>query len=224
MTPILIEACVESVSAALAAEAGGAGRLELCVSLDLGGLTPADSLIRDTVASITIPVFVLVRPAAGTFELGSTGLRLLLSQVARAADLGAAGIVAGALTAEGTVDARAVEAIVSAAHPLPVTFHRAFDELPDQAAALETLIALGVSRVLTSGGAPTAIEGAGSIAALVRQARGRIGVLPGGTVRADNARTLVERTGVHELHSRTPDDARAVRTLVDAANGRPQVS
>jgi len=224
MTPILIEACVESVSAALAAEAGGAARLELCTSLDVGGLTPPESLIRDAVASIAIPVYVLVRPRAGSFELGSTDLRLLLSQVRCGAELGAAGIVAGALTADRTVDARAIEAIVSAAHPLPVTFHRAFDEVPDQAAALETLIALGVSRVLTSGGAPTAIEGAGSIAALVRQARGRVGILAGGTVRAGNARALVERTGVGELHSRTPDDALAVRTLVDAANGQVRPS
>jgi len=224
MTSILIEACVESLPAALAAEAGGAGRVELCSSLEVGGLTPPESLIGECVARLALPVFVLVRPRAGSFALGAEELAGLLTQVRRAAGLGAAGIVAGAITTERMVDRRAVEAIVSAAGPLPVTFHRAFDELPDQALALDTLIELGVTRVLTSGGAPTALEGAGRISELVRQANGRIGILPGGSVRAVNARALVEATGVKELHSRTPDDVRLVRALVDAANGRHAVS
>ena len=170
-------------------------------------------------------MFVLVRPVAGLVRAGGRGIaRLLVAQVKRAVESGAAGIVAGAITQGGKVDTESVETIVAAAAPLPVTFHRAFDELPDQAAALEALIALGVSRVLTSGGAPTALEGAASIEALVRQAGGRIGILPGGAVRSTNARTLVERTGARELHSRTPNDAQAVRALVDAANGRLTIS
>jgi copper homeostasis protein len=224
MTSILIEACVEGVSAALAAAEGGAGRVELCASLSSGGLTPPESLIRECVAHLAIPVFVLVRPRSGSFVLAGGDRRLLLAQIRRSAGLGAAGIVAGAVTPAGGVDARAVEAIVAAAAPLPVTFHRAFDDLEDQASALESLIELGVARVLTSGGSPTAIEGAERIGALVRQAGGRIGILPGGTVRADHARALVERTGVRELHSRTAADPRAVRALVDAANGRMAVS
>jgi copper homeostasis protein len=224
MPPILIEACVESWSAALAAEAGGAERVELCSSLDVGGVTPPEPLIAECVARLSLPVFVLVRPRAGSFVLDGEERRRVLWQVRRAADLGAAGIVAGALTEGRAVDSGAVAGIIAAADPLPVTFHRAFDEVPDQSAALETLIALGVSRVLTSGGAPTAIEGAGAIAALVRASGGRIGILPGGRVRATNARALVERTGVRELHSRTPEDAAAVRALIDAANGPPPVS
>jgi len=224
MTSILIEACVASLPAALAAEAGGAGRVELCASLEAGGLTPPETLVTECVSRLSVPVFVLVRPRSGSFVLGSGERTNLLAQVRRAAALGAAGIVAGAITARRVVDRPAVEAIVSAAASLPVTFHRAFDELPDQGAALETLIELGVTRVLTSGGAPTAFEGAGRIAELVRQSRGRIGILPGGTVRAGNARALVEATGVHELHSRTPDDARLVRALVDAASGKSPLS
>ena len=220
MTPILIEACVESAAAASAAEEGGAGRVELCAALSVGGMTPPEALLRACVASVTIPVFVLVRPRAESFVLGSGELAILLSQARNAADLGAAGIVAGAITPAGLVDIPSVEAIVAAAGPLPVTFHRAFDGITDQAAAMETLIELGVSRVLTSGGAPTAMEGSGALEALIRQAAGRIGVLPGGTVRASNARALVARTGARELHSRTTADADAVRALVDAANGR----
>lgn len=224
MKPILIEACVESAGAAAAAEAGGAGRVELCASLSVGGLTPADSLIQECVRHLSIPVFVLVRPRAGSFVLEGRELDLLVAQVRRAVALGAAGIVAGALTPEQTVDIRAVEALLATAAPLSVTFHRAFDEIRDQAGALEELINLGVSRVLTSGGAPTALEGAERIRALVRQAAGRIGILPGGTVRANNARSLVERTGVGELHSRTSDDVGAVRELVRAANGGAPLS
>lgn len=219
MPRILLESCIETLAAALAAEQGGAGRVEVCASLDVGGLTPPDELIRESVRRLSIPVFVLVRPTPGSFSLGRSGLALLVEQVRRAADLGAAGIVAGALTDDGAVDRVAVEAILSAAGPLPMTFHRAFDQVLDQAAALEELIGLGVRRVLTSGGAPTAAEGVDRLRALVRQAAGRIGILAGGSVRAHNAAALVRSTGVAEIHSRTPADAAEVRALVLAASG-----
>ena len=219
MPPILVEACVETLAAALAAAEGGAGRVEVCVSLEVGGLTPPEEFIREAVRRLAIPVFVLVRPRPGSFVLRGTELTHLADQVRRAADLGAAGIVAGALTEEGAVDRVAVEAILAAAGPLPVTFHRAFDQVADQASALEELIGLGIRRVLTSGGAPTAAEGADRIGALVRQAAGRIGILAGGSVRAHNAAALVRSTGVAEIHSRTPADAGGVRALVLAANG-----
>ncbi len=218
MRQILVEACVETLEGSLAAEEGGAGRVELCASLDVGGLTPSDSLIRESVRRSSIPVFVLVRPSPGSFVLSEPQLVQLAGQIRRVGDLGAAGIVAGALTPEGTVDPHAVSAVLAAAHPLPVTFHRAFDEVVDQAAALEVLIRLGVSRVLTSGGAATAAGGASRIRALVDQAAGRIGVLAGGSVRAHNAEALVRETGVTEVHSRTPVDAESVRALVLAAN------
>ena len=218
MRQILIEACVETLAGALAAQEGGAGRVELCASLDVGGLTPPEPLLHECVQRLSIPVFVLVRPSPGSFALSESHLVQLVEQVRRAADLGAAGIVAGALTPDGTIDLHAVSAVLAAVHPLPVTFHRAFDEIVDQAAALEVLIRLGVSRVLTSGGAATAAEGAGRIRALADQAAGRIGVLAGGSVRAHNAAALVRATSLTELHSRTPADAAGVRALVLAAN------
>jgi copper homeostasis protein len=219
MRQILVESCVETLAGALAAQEGGAGRVELCATLDVGGLTPPDSLLAECVRHLTIPVFVLVRPSPGAFVLAAPDRVQLGEQVRRVAGLGAAGVVAGALTSGGTIDQPAVAAILAAANSLPVTFHRAFDEIVDQAAALEELIGLGVRRVLTSGGAPTAAEGADRIGALVRQAAGRIGVLAGGSVRAHDAAELVRTTGVTEIHSRTPADADGVRALVLAANG-----
>lgn len=219
MPPILVEACVETLAAALAAAEGGAGRVELCVSLEVGGVTPPEEFIREAVRRLAIPVFVLLRPRPGSFVLRGTELTHLADQVRRAAELGASGIVAGALTDDGTVDRAGVEVILAAAAPLPVTFHRAFDQVPDQASALEELIGLGIRRVLSSGGAPTAVEGASRLRALVDQAAGRIGILAGGSVRAHNATALVHSTGVTEIHSRTPADADGVRALVLAANG-----
>jgi copper homeostasis protein len=218
MPRILLEACVETLAGAISAEEGGAGRVEVCTALQVGGLTPPDALIDECIRRLTIPVFVLVRPRAGSFVLASSARDQMVEEIRRVAGLGAAGIVAGALTEDDTVDRHAVEAILAAADPLPVTFHRAFDAIVDQPAALELLIQLGVSRVLTSGGAPTAAEGVAPLRALVEQAAGRIGILAGGSVRAHNAAALVRSTGVTEIHSRTPANADDVRTLVRTAN------
>lgn len=218
MSGVLIEACVEDVASAVAAEAGGAGRIELCASLDQGGLTPGDALIAACIGRVSLPVVVMVRARPGGFVLAENELGQAVVGVRHVVGLGASGIVFGALTQEGTVDERAVATVVGAAAGVPVTFHRAFDAIADQAEALERLVRLGVGRVLTSGGAASASDGAGQLASLVRQARGRIGVLVGGSVRAHNAAALVARTGATELHSRTTPDPAAVRALVRAAN------
>jgi len=214
MRDILVEACVESPEGALAAEEGGAGRVELCVALEVGGLTPPDDLVAACVARLSIPVFVLVRPRAGSFVLSTAELAATVEGILRVTSLGAGGIVAGALTPEGRVDVPATAEMIAAAGGLPFTFHRAFDEIADQVEALEALIGLGVRRVLTSGGAKTAEEGAGRIGELVRQAAGRIGILAGGSVRAHNAAALVRATGVTEVHSRTPEEVEGVWELV----------
>ena len=213
--PTLIEAAVESLNAALAAAEGGAQRLELCVDLAHGGTTPPIELIRDTVARVPLPVFVLVRPRAGDFVYSGDEHRAMLEQIRKAKQAGARGIVTGALTAAREIAAARTIALISAARPLPVTFHRAFDECADQPAALETLIAHGVDRVLTSGGAPNAAEGAERIAALVRQAAGRIGILPGGGIDASNVATLVGVTMVREIHF-SVKDAKKVREVIRA--------
>lgn len=218
MSRVLIEACVEDLASAAAAEEGGAGRIELCAALDQGGLTPGDPLIAACLDRVSLPVVVMVRSRPGGFVLEEGELGHAVAEVRHVVGLGASGIVFGALTREGLVDEQAVEAVVDAAGGVPVTFHRAFDQIADQAAALERLVRLGVERVLTSGGAASAWDGVGRLAALVGQAGGRIGVLVGGSVRAHNAAALVARTGALELHSRTTRNPAEVRALVRAAN------
>ncbi len=135
----------------------------------------------------------------------------MLGQISRAKSAGADGIVTGALSLDRTRD------LVAAARPLPLTFHRAFDVLPDRSAALERLIALGVERVLTSGGAPTAPEGAAQIRRLVVQAKGRIGILAGGGITTHNVARLVQETGVQEVHF-SVKDAEKVGAVIRALN------
>lgn len=224
MPKVLIEACVESLDGAMAAEAGGAGRVELCAGLDSGGLTPADAVVRACSRRLGIPVFVLVRPRPGSFTISRAELELHERQIRRATELGAAGIVAGALTPIRTIDRPALAALLRAAAPLPLTFHRAFDEIADQFSALDQLIELGVTRVLTSGGAVTAAEGSTRIRVLHARAAGRIVILAGGSVRRHNAGALVRSTGVDEVHSRTPTDPEQVRALVTEANAVRSVS
>ena len=204
---ILIEAAVESLEAALAAAEGGAHRLELCTDFAHGGTTPDLRLLRSCRSKIPIPIFVLVRPRAGHFVYTDAEHRTMLEQIRHAKDAGAHGIVTGSLN-----DDRMRE-LIAAARPLPVTFHRAFDVFPDRPEALERLIHLGVDRVLTSGGAPTAPEGAAQIVELVIQARGRIEILPGGGINADNVARLVRDTGVREVHF-SVKDVEKVRRVV----------
>jgi copper homeostasis protein len=211
----LVEACVDSVESALAAERGGAGRLELCDSLNDAGTTPSAGMIAAVKARVAIPVFVIVRPRGGGFVYSATEADVMMRDVDAAKRLGVDGLVIGALTTQATIDETLTHALVGAAAPLPVTFHRAFDLAADLAESLETLAAVGVRRVLTSGGAPTALEGADSIAALVRQAAGRVIVLAGGGLRESNVAEVVRRSGVAEVHVR---GTKLVRTTMDPAD------
>jgi copper homeostasis protein len=199
-TPILVEACVDSVESALAAGRGGAHRLELCANLIEGGTTPSPGTLAVCRARLEIPIFVLIRPRGGDFLYSAAELAVMLEDIRRVKQAGAQGVVIGVLRADGEIDADRTGELIAAARPLHVTFHRAFDVSRDAARALEALVALGVERVLTSGRAATAPEGAETIARLVRQAAGRIGVLPGGGITPDNVAALVRATGVTEVH------------------------
>lgn len=199
---VLIEACVDALDAALAADAGGADRVELCVNLAQGGVTPSAGLIAATVSALRIPVFVLIRPRTGDFLYSAGEIDVMRRDIEVARSLGAAGIVLGALTAQGDVDTEATRALVAAARPLSVTFHRAFDYARDQESALDALIECGVDRVLTSGGAPSALEGAARLARLRERAAGRIVILAGGSITPDNVRDVIERSGATEVHLR----------------------
>ncbi|HEV8265459.1 MAG TPA: copper homeostasis protein CutC [Gemmatimonadales bacterium] len=210
---VLVEAAVESLDAALAAAAGGARRIELCADLAHGGTTPDVQLVRACRSELAIPIFVLVRPRVGDFTYTAAEHRTMLDQIHRAKDAGARGIVTGALTATRHITDDRTAELLEAAHPLPVTFHRAFDACFDLAVALARLIHLGVDRVLTSGGAPTAAEGAERIGRLVMQAARRIEILAGGGIDGDNVARLVHDTGVHEVHLSASDPEKVRRVV-----------
>jgi copper homeostasis protein len=210
---ILIEAAVESLQGALAAEADGANRLELCANLSEGGTTPSASLVAAVLDKTALPVFAMIRPRGGGFVYSDSEIATMTTDIAHVTRMGVAGIVTGTLTPDARVDVECARTLMNAAAGLPVTFHRAFDRVPNLAGALEQLIQLGVSRVLTSGGAATALEGASAISDLVAQARDRIAILAGGGIRDNNVRELVALAGVREVH------ARQVRGIRQALTG-----
>jgi copper homeostasis protein len=212
---VIIEAAVESLEAASAAQQGGANRIELCADLAHGGTTPSLELLRTVLGQVNIPVFVLIRPRPGDFCYSAAEHRLMLEQIRAALQAGAAGIVTGALTAQQDIDQVRTAELFAAARPAPVTFHRAFDECR-LSPALEVLVALGAQRVLTSGGARTAPEGIEQLRTLVVQAAGRVTILAGGGITPDTVTRLVQSTGVREVHFSVNniDKVRAIRTLL----------
>lgn len=212
---ILFEACVTTTRQAEAAERAGAGRLELCARIGVGGTTPREATLRATLAATTIPVRVMIRPRPGTFVLGRQDLHAMRRAIAMARAAGAQGLVLGALTPDFQIDRDALDALIDAADSLPVTFHRAFDLVLDQLAGLDQLVELGVNRVLTSGGAPTARKGAPALARLLSHARGRIGIVAAGRIRPAGVAALVAETGIREVHAHLPEPAR-MRAMVAA--------
>ena len=198
----LVEACVDAIDAASAAERGGAGRIELCGELLQGGVTPSAGLIGAVRARLRIPLFVLVRPRAGDFLYDADEVDVMHRDIALAKSLGADGVVVGALTADGDVDASIMKELIEAARPMQMTFHRAFDFARDQDSAIDALMQLGVDRVLTSGGAATALEGAASLARLVQRTGNAMTVLAGGSITASNVAQIVSDSGVREVHVR----------------------
>lgn len=205
-----LEICLEDVSGAAVAEAAGADRLEVCSALSEGGVTPSAGLVARVLASTTrVGVQVLIRPRAGDFVFGPAEAEVMLEDVrqlwSQPGFRSRVGFVLGALTPTGEVDVPLLEMLLDVCEDAPVTFHRAFDACRDHEAALDALIDLGVSRVLTSGGAATALEGAAALAKFVEQADGRIGILAGGGVRSANVAELVRRTGVSEVHCRAAE-------------------
>ena len=212
----LIEAAVETLESSLAAERAGVDRIELCDNLSEGGTTPDGGLVAAIVERMRLPVFVLIRPRAGDFVYSESQFDVMIRDIELTRTMGIAGIVTGALDAYGRVDVKRTRSLVKAAGGLPVTFHRAIDSAANLAVALDDAIEAGVSRVLTSGGAPTALEGVEVIAALVLQAQQRVSIIAGGGIRERNVREVVARTGVHEVHGRLVDEAQ-MRGLVDVA-------
>ncbi|TND09835.1 MAG: copper homeostasis protein [Bacteroidetes bacterium] len=199
-TPV-IEICAGSIVSAVAAQEGGADRIELCASLDAGGITPSPGQIIITKQKLSIPVFVLIRPREGDFFYSAAEYETMHSDILFCKKQGVDGFVFGLLDAEGNIDAQRNRQLVELAAPLPCTFHRAFDVCRDPFTALEEIISCGFTRILTSGQAATAAAGARLLAELVRKSAGRISIMPGGGISEKNIAALVQQTRATEFHA-----------------------
>ncbi|MFL5482235.1 MAG: copper homeostasis protein CutC [Gemmatimonadaceae bacterium] len=213
---IIVEAAVETIDGALAAERAGADRLELCADLANGGTTPSLELIDAVRRATALPVQVMVRPRPGSFVYTDSDIARMTRDIELIGARKLSGIVTGAINADRQLDVPSVKRLIAAANTIPITFHRAFDRLASPVDVLDELVELGVSRLLTSGGALSASEGVDGLAALVERARRRIVILAGGGVRAHNVREIIARTGVREVHARFVDYAQ-MKDLVAAA-------
>jgi len=197
----LLEICVETLESALAAERGGADRIELCEDLRVGGITPNLELMRAVRARVHIPVFAMIRPRSGDFCYSAQEFNQMASDLATVKECGMDGAVLGVLRENGQVDVERTRALVDLARPLPITFHRAFDQTPNLLDALESVTSTGAGRILTSGGKPSAEQGNSAISELVQAAGRRIAILAGGAINGTNLECLARATGAREFHS-----------------------
>jgi len=198
---ILLEISVASVEAAATAKRGGADRIELCCDLSVGGITPDLASIRAVRQQIQIPIFVMIRPRAGDFVYSSAEFTQMKKSIGESRDSGADGLVFGILKPNRAVDIERTRELVELAQPLPVTFHRAFDACPDFSQALDYVVRCGASRILTSGGAASALGGVDNIAMLVKRAGERITIIPGAGINTGNILQLATATRAREFHS-----------------------
>ena len=196
-----LEICANSLTSALAAQNGGATRVEFCDNLNEGGTTPSYGQLAVAKRMLTIPIYPIVRPRGGDFLYSDVEFEIMQADVIACRELGCAGVVFGILLADGTIDVPRCTELKSLAGSMQVSFHRAFDMTADLPVALETLIDMGFERVLTSGGFPTALEGAAEISELVKQASGRIQIMPGAGIRPANVKQLLELTSAPAVHA-----------------------
>ncbi len=196
-----LEICTGSYFSALAARNGGADRLELCSGLAEGGITPSVGLMKKVMAIEGIRKHVLIRPRGGDFLYTKAEQEIMADDIKAARDLGADGVVIGALRADGFVDTACMQKLMNAAGSLSVTFHRAFDVCADPLRNLEEIIGLGVDRILTSGQADKAVNGISLLQQLVERAGGRLIVMPGCGVSTANVRDILTMTGAVEVHA-----------------------
>jgi copper homeostasis protein len=197
----VLEVCVESLDCAQASERGGAQRIELCSNLSIGGTTPSAGTMRTARKDVGIPIHVLIRPRGGDFVYSDPEFEIMKRDICIVKELGMDGIVLGVLDEKQRIDVKRTSKLVKLAHPLPVTFHRAFDLCSRPGASLEAVIEAGARRLLTSGGKGSAIDGLTSLARLLAAAQDRIVIMPGGGVRANNVMRILRQTGAREIHT-----------------------
>lgn len=211
----LLEICVDSPASLAAAVEGGADRIELCSALELGGLTPSAALLAQSLRS-GCPTHMMIRPRAGGFVLAEAEVALMLDEIRRAVAAGVAGVVVGALRADRTLDRDALARFRDAARDSAIVLHRAIDLVPDPPAAVREAASLGYDKILSSGGAPTAAEGAATLARMVAAAGGRLSIIAGSGIGPQNAAHIMRETGVREVHG----SASRVGPVPDAATLR----
>jgi copper homeostasis protein len=199
--PRILEITVEAVDAAVSAQRGGAHRIELCSQLEVGGLTPSGGLMQAVRRQISLPMFAMIRPRAGDFVYFDAEFATMQLGIETAKRLGMNGVVLGILKEDARVDVERTRQLVELARPLPVTFHRAFDATADLHEALEDVIQTGATRILTSGGAPTAAEGLAALTELVAAAGNRILIVPGGGLKPANILRVAQGSRAREFHS-----------------------
>jgi len=200
---IQLEVCANSVVSALAAQEGGAIRVELCENLSEGGTTPSYGQIALARKLLSIKLYVLIRPRGGDFLYSDVEFDIMKADVKHCIETGCDGIVIGILNADGSIDKKRCRQLVGMAKNkgLGVTFHRAIDMCADMSQALEDIIELGCERILTSGGKSTAVEGVNTIAHLIEKANGRISIMPGAGVNEKTVADIIHFTGATEIHS-----------------------
>lgn len=195
----MLEVCCFSLESCLTAQKAGAYRIELCGGMFEGGTSPSAGLIKLARQNVHIKLYVMIRPRGGDFCYSETEYAVMKEDIQTAKELGADGVVFGLLKPDGGIDIARTKTLVDLAHPMKVTFHRAFDVCAEPFEALETIIELGCERILTSGQRNSAIDGIGLLKTLAEKAGSRIEIMAGGGVSAQNATQLLE-TGVHALH------------------------
>ena len=195
---VALEVCVDTIDGVAAAQAGGAARVELCAALSEGGLTPSMGLMAEA-AKFDVPCYAMIRPRAGLFAFSDAEVAVMLADARAAKAAGLAGLAIGVQDGAGGLDLAGLRALVAVG--LPCTLHRVIDVVPDWRAAIDIAVEVGIERVLTSGGAARAMDGAGQLREMVDYAAGRISVMAGSGVTAGNVAELVRLTGVGEVHA-----------------------
>lgn len=215
---LTLEVCCADLQSVRAAVEGGAHRIELCQALALDGLTPSAGMIEQAV-DMGIHVQVLIRPREGNFMYDRDEVSCMQHDIRHARKLGASGVVIGALRPDGSIDEETIRRLAGEAEGMDITFHRAFDVCVRPEEALEQIISLGCHRLLTSGQAATAEQGIPLLRKLVKLSAGRISIMPGAGVNAQNARHILDQTGAYEIHGSLRNnghtDAELVRTIIN---------
>ena len=196
-----LEICVQTLRHAIAAQRGGAQRVELCGDLPSGGVTPSTEFMQSVRRELSIPIHVLIRPRSGNFFYSDDELEVMRNGIQAAKQFGIDGVVLGVLRANRRIDVEKTSSLAALAHPLPVTFHRAFDLSDNFDESLEDVIQSGAMRILTAGGMLTASESLPTLARLVQIAGERIVLMPGGGINSANLAQVAQTTLASEFHT-----------------------